>query len=110
MGIFLGPFSRGADDDLALIDLCIEQAVEAAAAGFAFGEQHFNHYEPYCNPFLMGAHIASYLKNAIGAGNFDDVRQSFRLFVDACAPELDLQCFPAPTGAELRVSGSDKSD
>jgi alkanesulfonate monooxygenase SsuD/methylene tetrahydromethanopterin reductase-like flavin-dependent oxidoreductase (luciferase family) len=67
MGIFLGPFSRGADDDHALIDLCIEQAIEAAAAGFAlvtFGEQHFNNYEPYCNPFLMGAHIASHLKNA----------------------------------------------
>ena len=35
MGIFLGPFSRGPDDDLAVIDLCIEQAIEAAAAGFA---------------------------------------------------------------------------
>jgi alkanesulfonate monooxygenase SsuD/methylene tetrahydromethanopterin reductase-like flavin-dependent oxidoreductase (luciferase family) len=67
MGIFLGPFSRGADDDHAVIDLCIEQAIEAAAAGFAlvtFGEQHFNDYEPYCNPFLMGAHIASHLKHA----------------------------------------------
>ena len=67
MGIFLGPFSRGADDDHAVIDLCIEQAIEAAAAGFAlvtFGEQHFNNYEPYCNPFLMGAHIASHLKHA----------------------------------------------
>ena len=67
MGIFLGPFSRGADDDFAVIDLCIEQAVQAAAAGFAlvtFGEQHFNNYEPYCNPFLMGARIASELKHA----------------------------------------------
>ena len=67
MGIFLGPFSRGADDDLAVIDLCIEQAIEAAAAGFAlvtFGEQHFNNYEPYCNPLLMGAHIAPHLKDA----------------------------------------------
>jgi alkanesulfonate monooxygenase SsuD/methylene tetrahydromethanopterin reductase-like flavin-dependent oxidoreductase (luciferase family) len=67
MGIFLGPFSRGADDDLAVIDLCIEQAIEAAAAGFAlvtFGEQHFNNYEPYCNPFLMGAHVAPHLKRA----------------------------------------------
>src|ERR1700744_5236876 len=67
MGIFLGPVSRGPDDDFAVIELCIEQAMEAAAAGFAlvtFGEQHFNNYEPYCNPFLMGAHIASHLKDA----------------------------------------------
>ena len=41
--------------------------------------------------------------------NFDDMRQSFRLFVDACAPELDLQSFPAPIGAELRVAGRDLS-
>src|SRR5580698_8232100 len=67
LGIFLGPFSRGPEDDLEVIDLCIEQAIEAAEARFAlvtFGEQHFNNYEPYCNPFLMGAHLAPYLKDS----------------------------------------------
>ena len=67
LGIFLGPFSRGPEDDLGVINLCIEQAIEAAEARFAlvtFGEQHFNNYEPYCNPFLMGAHLAPYLKDS----------------------------------------------
>jgi alkanesulfonate monooxygenase SsuD/methylene tetrahydromethanopterin reductase-like flavin-dependent oxidoreductase (luciferase family) len=67
LGIFLGPFSRGPEDDLAVIGLCIEQAIEAAEACFAlitFGEQHFNNYEPYCNPFLMGAHLAPHLKHS----------------------------------------------
>jgi alkanesulfonate monooxygenase SsuD/methylene tetrahydromethanopterin reductase-like flavin-dependent oxidoreductase (luciferase family) len=67
ISIFLGPFSAGAHEDVPLIDLCIEQAVDAANSGFCmvtFGEQHFNNYEPYCNPFMMGAHLASQLEDA----------------------------------------------
>ena len=67
LGIFLGPWSRGPHDDHDVISLCLDQAVEAAEAGFAlvtFGEQHFNNYEPYCNPFLMGARLSTHLKNA----------------------------------------------
>ena len=67
ISIYLGPFARGPAEDLPLIDLCLEQAIAAADAGFAmisFGEQHFNNYEPYCNPFMMGARLAPYLKQS----------------------------------------------
>lgn len=66
IGVFLGPFSRGPEQDVEIIDFCIEQAIAAANAGFSmvtFGEQHFNNYEPYCNPFMMGAHLAPHLKD-----------------------------------------------
>lgn len=65
--IFLGPFARGPRDDRALIEFSLKQAVEAAEAGFStitFGEQHFNNYEPYCNPFLMGTQLAGKLRNS----------------------------------------------
>lgn len=61
VSVFMGPFARGPRDDHATIEYCLKQAEEAAAAGFSmvtFGEQHFNNYEPYCNPFLMGARLA----------------------------------------------------
>ena len=67
LSIFVGPFSRGAHDDAAVIDMCIDQGARAAAAGFAmvtFGEQHFNDYEPYCNPFVMAGHMADRLGKA----------------------------------------------
>jgi alkanesulfonate monooxygenase SsuD/methylene tetrahydromethanopterin reductase-like flavin-dependent oxidoreductase (luciferase family) len=61
---FMGPMSRGPHEDKPLIDLCLTQAEAAAAAGFClvtFGEQHYNGYEPYCNPLLMGARLAPIL-------------------------------------------------
>ncbi len=64
LSVFMGPFSRGPADDLPLIDQCLDHAVRATEAGFCmvtFGEQHFNNYEPYCNPFLMAARLASEL-------------------------------------------------
>lgn len=67
VSVFMGPFARGPGEDIPLIDLCLEQAAEADKAGFAmvtFGEQHFNNYEPYCNPFMMGARLAPELKRA----------------------------------------------
>src|SRR5690349_19300360 len=66
LSIFLGPFARGPAEDRPLIDLCLEQAVAAAEAGFCmvtFGEQHFNNYEPYCNPYMMGARLAPFMKD-----------------------------------------------
>jgi hypothetical protein len=76
-------------------------------------------FEPMVGaPASIIAQIREYEQNGIlqlharftvGAGHFDDMRQSFRLFVAACAPELNLQSFPAPTGAELRVPGSNLS-
>jgi alkanesulfonate monooxygenase SsuD/methylene tetrahydromethanopterin reductase-like flavin-dependent oxidoreductase (luciferase family) len=64
LSVFLGPFSKGPADDAPLIDMCIEQAVTAADAGFAmvtFGEQHFNNYEPYCNPFVIAGLLSPQL-------------------------------------------------
>lgn len=64
LSIFVGPFSRDARDDAAVIDMCVDQAARAAAAGFAmvtFGEQHYNDYEPYCNPFVMAGLMADKL-------------------------------------------------
>ncbi len=61
VSVFLGPFSRTPGDDKPLIDFCLDQAQRAADAGFAmvtFGEQHFNNYEPYSNPFLMAARLS----------------------------------------------------
>jgi len=49
------------------IDMCIDQATRSAAAGFAmvtFGEQPYNNYEPYCNPFIMAGRMATSLGDA----------------------------------------------
>jgi alkanesulfonate monooxygenase SsuD/methylene tetrahydromethanopterin reductase-like flavin-dependent oxidoreductase (luciferase family) len=67
IAVFMGPFARDPSDDRALIEYCLKAAERAANDGFAlitFGEQHFNNYEPYCNPFLMGARLAPVLGDA----------------------------------------------
>ena len=67
IAVFLGPFGRGNRDDKPLIDWCLQSAEQAASDGFAmitFGEQHFNNYEPYCNPLLMAARLAPVLGDA----------------------------------------------
>lgn len=64
VSVFMGPTALGEARDKVMIDLCLDQAIAAADAGFAmvtFGEQHFNNYEPYCNPFLMAARLAPHL-------------------------------------------------
>ncbi len=67
VAIFMGPGPGIAPaDEHAVIDLCIEQSIACAEAGFSlvtFGEQHFNGYEPYCNPFMMGARVAPHMKD-----------------------------------------------
>lgn len=67
IAIFMGPFARGPRDDRPLIDWCLKGAERAARDGFSmitFGEQHFNNYEPYCNPLLMGARLSAVLGDA----------------------------------------------
>jgi len=64
LSVFMGPISLGPTFDKAMIDLCIDEAIACADAGYAmvtFGEQHLNDYEPYANPFLMGARLAPHL-------------------------------------------------
>ena len=61
ISVFMGPVAFGASNDLKQIEMCLDQAIKCADAGFAmvtFGEQHFNGYEPYSNPFLMGARLS----------------------------------------------------
>ncbi|MEU4245326.1 LLM class flavin-dependent oxidoreductase [Actinoplanes sp. NPDC026619] len=65
--LFLGPGVRGPHEDRPAIDLMIEQAVAADAAGFTavyVGEQHFNNYEPYADGLTMAAFLAGRLPNA----------------------------------------------
>jgi alkanesulfonate monooxygenase SsuD/methylene tetrahydromethanopterin reductase-like flavin-dependent oxidoreductase (luciferase family) len=64
---FLAPTGRGAIDDLPLMDFCMEFALAADEAGFAIvsvGDQHFNNYEPYGNPFTMMAALAGHMRNS----------------------------------------------
>jgi len=65
--LFLGPGVRGPHEDRIALDLCIEQALEADAAGFTavyVGEQHFNNYEPYADGLTMAAFLAGRLEHA----------------------------------------------
>ena len=67
LAIFMGPFARDPSDDRPLMEYCLASAERAASDGFAlitFGEQHFNNYEPYCNPLLMGARLSPVLGDA----------------------------------------------
>lgn len=64
LSVFMGPVSFGASNDLARIEQCLDEAIRCADEGFAmvtFGEQHFNGYEPYSNPFLMAARLSPHL-------------------------------------------------
>ncbi|WP_375423712.1 LLM class flavin-dependent oxidoreductase [uncultured Friedmanniella sp.] len=67
VSVFVGPLSRSPEDDSAVIDMCLAQAVEVAQAGAAmvtFGEQHYSGYEPYCNPFIMAGRVSQDLGDA----------------------------------------------
>jgi alkanesulfonate monooxygenase SsuD/methylene tetrahydromethanopterin reductase-like flavin-dependent oxidoreductase (luciferase family) len=64
---FLAPTGRGPVDDLQLLDFCMEFALACDEAGFAIvsvGDQHFNNYEPYGNPFTMIAALAGHMKRS----------------------------------------------
>ncbi len=62
--VFNGPASATSAQDRPIIDYCLDHSIRCADEGFAmvtYGEQHFNGYEPYCNPFLMAARLAPHL-------------------------------------------------
>ena len=64
VSVFMGPAALTSAQDGPLISQCLRLSEQAAQAGFAmvtFGEQHFNNYEPYSNPFLMAARLAPVL-------------------------------------------------
>ncbi len=66
-GLYLTPQVESADEERPSIDAISEQALRGDEAGFAIlylTEHHFDNYNAYCDPFLMGAHLASRIKNA----------------------------------------------
>lgn len=67
VSMFLGPGVAGPEQDQLVIEASIERALEADESGFGalyVGEQHFNNYEPYSNPFVMMGYLAGQIKNA----------------------------------------------
>lgn len=67
LSMFLGPLALGFEQEMDLLDLSVEQAMEADEAGFTaiyVGEQHHNGYEPYSDPFGLGGYLAGKLTNA----------------------------------------------
>jgi alkanesulfonate monooxygenase SsuD/methylene tetrahydromethanopterin reductase-like flavin-dependent oxidoreductase (luciferase family) len=66
-GLYLTPQVEGPDEDAPSIEAIVEQAQQGDEAGFAvlyLTEHHFDNYNAYCDPFLMGARLASRLKHA----------------------------------------------
>lgn len=66
-GLYLTPQIEGADEEVPSIDAITEQALRADNDGFGIlylTEHHFDNYNAYCDPFLMGAHLASRIQNA----------------------------------------------
>jgi len=65
--IYLNPQTRGAHEDVSIIETITAQAIEATQAGFdgiALTEHHFSDYNTYGNNFMM----ASYLAPQVPAG------------------------------------------
>jgi alkanesulfonate monooxygenase SsuD/methylene tetrahydromethanopterin reductase-like flavin-dependent oxidoreductase (luciferase family) len=67
VGLYLAPQTSGDAEDVSNIDAVIDQAVEADAAGFStiyLTEHHLDDYNTYCDPHMLGAHLAGKLKQA----------------------------------------------
>jgi len=66
-GLYLTPQVDSAEEEAPSIEAITEQALRGDEAGFAIlylTEHHFDNYNAYCDPFLMGAHLASRIENA----------------------------------------------
>src|SRR5215831_6107310 len=66
-GLYLTPQVEAADEEAPSIDAITDQALQGDEAGFAalyLTEHHFDNYNAYCDPFLMGPRLASQIKNA----------------------------------------------
>jgi alkanesulfonate monooxygenase SsuD/methylene tetrahydromethanopterin reductase-like flavin-dependent oxidoreductase (luciferase family) len=66
-GLYLTPQVEVADEEAPSINAITEQALQGDEAGFAalyLTEHHFDNYNAYCDPFLMGPHLASQIKHA----------------------------------------------
>jgi alkanesulfonate monooxygenase SsuD/methylene tetrahydromethanopterin reductase-like flavin-dependent oxidoreductase (luciferase family) len=59
--------SHGPPEDLEIVEALVEQSVRAEGAGMAslcLTEHHFSGFNTYCDPFMLGAHIAGKLSRA----------------------------------------------
>ncbi len=66
-GLYLTPQVEDADEEAPSLDWITEQALRGDEAGFAIlylTEHHFDNYNVYCDPFLMGGYLASRIKQA----------------------------------------------
>ena len=66
-GLYLTPQVEGFDEEAPSLEAIVEQAQHGDEAGFAtlyLTEHHFDNYNVYCDPVLMGAHLAPRLKKA----------------------------------------------
>jgi alkanesulfonate monooxygenase SsuD/methylene tetrahydromethanopterin reductase-like flavin-dependent oxidoreductase (luciferase family) len=60
--IYLNPQTRGADEDVPIIETTVAQAVRATRAGvhgIALTEHHFSGYNTYGNNFMLASHLSS---------------------------------------------------
>jgi alkanesulfonate monooxygenase SsuD/methylene tetrahydromethanopterin reductase-like flavin-dependent oxidoreductase (luciferase family) len=60
--IYLNPQTRGAEEDVPIIETTVDQAVRATRAGvhgIALTEHHFSGYNTYGNNFMLASHLAS---------------------------------------------------
>ncbi|MHA6763781.1 LLM class flavin-dependent oxidoreductase [Streptacidiphilus sp. PAMC 29251] len=60
--IYLNPQTRGAEEDVPIIEHTVAQAVratEAGVQGIALTEHHFSGYNTYGNNFMLAAHLSS---------------------------------------------------
>jgi alkanesulfonate monooxygenase SsuD/methylene tetrahydromethanopterin reductase-like flavin-dependent oxidoreductase (luciferase family) len=58
--IYLNPQTRGPDEDVAIVETTIEQAIRATTGGVqgvALTEHHFSGYNTYGNNFVLAAHL-----------------------------------------------------
>ena len=67
VSLHLSPLSRSEAEDVDRLDEVIEQAQRADAAGVAaisLTEHHLAGFNTYCDPFLLGSHLAGRLQQA----------------------------------------------
>jgi alkanesulfonate monooxygenase SsuD/methylene tetrahydromethanopterin reductase-like flavin-dependent oxidoreductase (luciferase family) len=60
--IYLNPQTRGAEEDVPIIETTVDQAVRATRAGvqgIALTEHHFSGYNTYGNNFMLASHLSS---------------------------------------------------
>ncbi|MFJ2833257.1 LLM class flavin-dependent oxidoreductase [Streptomyces sp. NPDC087263] len=60
--IYLNPQTRGAEEDVSIIETTVDQAVRATRAGVqgvALTEHHFSGYNTYGNNFMLASHLSS---------------------------------------------------